>query len=110
MKSPPISFFLFLLLLTSASAGNITGEWKSLGCVAGETTGECLDAAAEGEEYDGAASSAAAVVRRILQQQNKISYTTLQRQPVCNANVYGNCISSVNRPSPPCTYYNRCKR
>lgn len=40
----------------------------------------------------------------------RISYGALQRQPVCNANIYGNCIKPAGADNRPCTTYNRCKR
>ncbi|EOY03754.1 Rapid ALkalinization Factor - like 3 [Theobroma cacao] len=39
-----------------------------------------------------------------------ISYGSLQKPPVCNANEYGNCIKPVDEDNRPCTVYNRCKR
>jgi hypothetical protein len=41
---------------------------------------------------------------------NHINYKTLERQQVCNAQMYGSCVKPINRDSRPCTYYNRCKR
>ncbi|XP_041002983.1 protein RALF-like 27 [Juglans microcarpa x Juglans regia] len=42
--------------------------------------------------------------------QRVISYGALQRPPVCNANIYGNCIVRVSPHDRPCTYFTRCCR
>jgi hypothetical protein len=34
----------------------------------------------------------------------------LQRGPICNAKIYGNCIVSIGLYHRPCTTYNRCDR
>jgi hypothetical protein len=47
--------------------------------------------------------------RLLASQGNYINYRSLERQPVCNAQIYGNCAKPVNGNSRPCTYYNRCK-
>ncbi|XVE78545.1 hypothetical protein DITRI_Ditri13aG0154000 [Diplodiscus trichospermus] len=39
-----------------------------------------------------------------------ICYGAVQRPPVCNGNIYGNCIAPVGPYYRPCTYYDRCKR
>ncbi|PHU25406.1 Protein RALF-like 27 [Capsicum chinense] len=41
---------------------------------------------------------------------NTISYKGLQRPPVCNEKIYGNCIGEKNPGQRPCNYYNYCKR
>ncbi|XP_039043673.1 protein RALF-like 27 [Hibiscus syriacus] len=41
---------------------------------------------------------------------NYISYKGLERPPVCNANIYGNCIKPIGKNYRPCTVYTRCKR
>ncbi|KAJ6753033.1 PROTEIN RALF-LIKE 27-RELATED [Salix koriyanagi] len=51
------------------------------------------------------------VHQRLIASQNpSIAYRSLEQQPVCNAQIYGNCVKQVNPGSRPCTYYNRCKR
>ncbi|KAG4191244.1 hypothetical protein ERO13_A07G079500v2 [Gossypium hirsutum] len=50
------------------------------------------------------------VKRRRLAADTPISYRGLQRQPVCNAYIYGNCIKPAGPDYRPCTTYNRCKR
>lgn len=39
-----------------------------------------------------------------------ISYRGLERPPICNANIYGNCIKPIGNEYRPCTVYTRCKR
>ncbi|KAL9381069.1 hypothetical protein Peur_026726 [Populus x canadensis] len=39
-----------------------------------------------------------------------INYRSLERQPICNAQIYGDCAKPINPNTRPCTYYNRCKR
>ncbi|PHT55173.1 SPX domain-containing protein 4 [Capsicum baccatum] len=41
---------------------------------------------------------------------NTISYKGLQRPPVCNEKIYGNCIGEKKPGQRPCNYYNYCKR
>ncbi|KAL4340846.1 hypothetical protein GQ457_08G015180 [Hibiscus cannabinus] len=41
---------------------------------------------------------------------NYISYKGLERPPVCDANIYGNCIKPIGKTYRPCTVYTRCKR
>lgn len=39
-----------------------------------------------------------------------ISYGSLEKPPICNANIYGNCIKPIGKNDRPCTAYTRCKR
>ena len=39
-----------------------------------------------------------------------ISYRSLEKPPICNANIYGNCIKPIGNGNRPCTVYTRCKR
>ncbi|XWS36837.1 hypothetical protein CRYUN_Cryun20dG0120000 [Craigia yunnanensis] len=39
-----------------------------------------------------------------------ISYRSLEKPPICNANIYGNCIKPIGKGYRPCTVYTRCKR
>lgn len=98
------SFFFctisLLLLLAAASARNATSGLTYEGCAPGDTIGECI------KEEEGVK----AVVRRILQQRRYLSYNTLQRQPICDGRIAGNCIGTVNQRGSTCTYYQRCKR
>ncbi|MCD9639714.1 hypothetical protein HAX54_024420 [Datura stramonium] len=41
---------------------------------------------------------------------NTLSYKGLQRPPVCNAKIYGQCIGDKGSEKRPCTYYNNCIR
>ncbi|GMI76282.1 hypothetical protein HRI_001297500 [Hibiscus trionum] len=41
---------------------------------------------------------------------NHLSYKGLEKPPVCNANIYGNCIKPIGKSYRPCTVYTRCKR
>uniref|UniRef100_A0A3N7G4N9 Uncharacterized protein n=1 Tax=Populus trichocarpa TaxID=3694 RepID=A0A3N7G4N9_POPTR len=47
--------------------------------------------------------------RLLASQGNYINYRSLERQPICNAQIYGNCAKPINGYSRPCTCYNRCK-
>ncbi|KFK44983.1 hypothetical protein AALP_AA1G328800 [Arabis alpina] len=105
-----VFFFFFSLLLllevTSAiaSARNATSELRYGRCAPGVTVGECITIDEE-EEEDGVE----AVVRRILQGGNHLSYKGLGRQAVCKGNQYANCIRAVSKKPAPCTLGNRCK-
>ena len=48
--------------------------------------------------------------QEVMVMDNNISYGSLPKPPVCNANQYGNCIKPVDEDYRPCTVYNRCKR
>ncbi|KAJ6684027.1 hypothetical protein OIU85_007697 [Salix viminalis] len=39
-----------------------------------------------------------------------IGYGSLEKQQICKAPIYGNCLKPANPRSRPCTYYNRCNR
>ncbi|KAK8532325.1 hypothetical protein V6N13_131658 [Hibiscus sabdariffa] len=41
---------------------------------------------------------------------NHLSYKGLEKPPVCNADIYGNCIKPIGKDNRPCTVYTRCKR
>ena len=48
--------------------------------------------------------------RSLAQNPNHISYDSLQRPPICNAKIYGNCIIPKSGYQRPCSLYNRCNR
>ena len=52
----------------------------------------------------------ASSLQQVMVKGNNISYGSLPRPPVCNANQYGNCIKPVDENNRPCTVYNKCKR
>ncbi|KAK9272367.1 hypothetical protein L1049_002738 [Liquidambar formosana] len=71
------------------------------------TVGSCLHEDDEGSEL----LLDSEVSRRSLQYTgSKICYKGLERPPVCNADIYGNCIKPINKYQRACSLYNRCKR
>ncbi|KAJ8751852.1 hypothetical protein K2173_026050 [Erythroxylum novogranatense] len=38
-----------------------------------------------------------------------ISYKSLEKQPICNARIYGSCLRRFSNDTRPCTYYTRCR-
>ena len=42
--------------------------------------------------------------------ENTISFNTLQRPPICDARIYGNCIGDKKPTQRPCNLCNYCKR
>ncbi|GMP28636.1 hypothetical protein CsSME_00004102 [Camellia sinensis var. sinensis] len=87
-------FFRFSLAKKSNSM--ISGGCNS-------TIAECL--AGGGEEVELLMESE--TTRRFLtSNQQKITYSTLQRPVVCNTMLYGDCIGQANNDIQPCTTYN----
>uniref|UniRef100_A0A5B7AML5 Putative RALF-LIKE 27 family protein n=1 Tax=Davidia involucrata TaxID=16924 RepID=A0A5B7AML5_DAVIN len=107
LKRSPILCFYFTVLViflvtdlcTAASIESSMSNNKCNGTVA-----ECIT---EEEEF----LMESEVSRRLLAgQPKKLSYKALEKPPVCNPMIYGDCIKSVNGDNRPCTLYNRCKR
>ncbi|XVE78544.1 hypothetical protein DITRI_Ditri13aG0153900 [Diplodiscus trichospermus] len=49
-------------------------------------------------------------VQEVMAKGSNISYGSLPKPPVCNANQYGDCVKPINEDNRPCTVYNRCNR
>lgn len=76
-------------------------------CMPNGTNSDCAVVDA-GEEYLSEDEQIKFVVRPNMPRE--ISYRALQRPPVCNAEIYGNCIVHVSPYYRPCNYYTRCIR
>ncbi|XWS75674.1 hypothetical protein CRYUN_Cryun01aG0111400 [Craigia yunnanensis] len=113
MKTGPIRFFpmfslaslLLILFITSLSTAALP-ESKTNSTTYDETIAEYI----EGEEEVFFGGSG--IRQRFLAgyPPNYISYRGLEKPPICNANIYGNCIKPIGKGYRPCTVYTRCKR
>ncbi|OMP10207.1 hypothetical protein COLO4_04719 [Corchorus olitorius] len=102
----PIFFTLATLLLISTSVSRATASES-------EGNATLISEYIEGEE-EGMFFGGSGAKQRILQgfffSARYISYRSLEKPPVCNENIYGNCIQPINKNLRPCTIYQRCKR
>ncbi|KAK3004873.1 hypothetical protein RJ639_019541 [Escallonia herrerae] len=79
-------------------------------CISSSSKGDCT--LHDIEDEDGEFFMDSVVHRRVLAGATgkKISYASLPKGPVCDAQKYGNCIVPINTYTRPCTVYNHCKR
>ncbi|KAJ6684405.1 PROTEIN RALF-LIKE 27-RELATED [Salix viminalis] len=99
--------FLWRLSLTILLVSAITST--STAAVLKRNSSPIFATIGEGNEEEFSMDSE--VHQRLIASQGQfIAYRSLEQQPVCNAQIYGNCVKPINPGSRPCTYYNRCKR
>ncbi|XP_022727900.1 protein RALF-like 27 [Durio zibethinus] len=91
---------LLLILISTSLARAAFPESKTNTTTYDETIAEHI----EGEEEEVFFGGLAAYPSKY------ISYRGLQKPPICNANIYGNCIQPIGKSNRPCTLYTRCKR
>lgn len=101
-----VGIYLAFAVLVIVSTAEMERQWESLESskdhVCNGTISDCIG---EQEFLIGFE-----VKRRSLAQNPYISYGALQKPPVCNAKIYGNCLTPKPGYKRPCSYYNRCKR
>ncbi|MCD7460584.1 hypothetical protein HAX54_043852 [Datura stramonium] len=99
---------LLLLLLVTINVACASG----LECNGTTSVGECLQLADGEEEFlmESETSTKLLAAGGSKGSTNTLTYKSLDKPPVCNANINGNCIGAkLNGPQRPCTYENRCK-
>ncbi|XP_034705858.1 protein RALF-like 33 [Vitis riparia] len=102
-----VGIYLAFAVLVIVSTAEMERQWESLESskdhVCNGTISDCIG---EQEFLIGFE-----VKGRSPAQNPHITYRGIQmRPPVCNGNIYGNCIAPKSGYKRPCSYYNRCKR
>ncbi|KAK8541704.1 hypothetical protein V6N12_014331 [Hibiscus sabdariffa] len=97
---------LLLILLSSSLAKAALPEIKTNTTVYDETMGGFI----EDQEEDWSFGGSGMEQRVLASAPNHLSYKGLEKPPVCNADIYGNCIKPIGKEYRPRTVYTRCKR
>ncbi|KAK4346411.1 hypothetical protein RND71_032750 [Anisodus tanguticus] len=95
---------LLLLLLTIVSLKTISLAGSSQECNGTSSIGDFL--ADHGDEFLMESQTSAMLTNNVY----KISTGSLQKPPICDEHIYGNCIDSPNLKADRCTFDSRCKR